>query len=358
MLGGALADGGVSPLGTLECTVPAVRTAPSNAFEVLFQNPNMSLGFTWFESPLLRRDSAGSSPYLLFTDVTRDLVLKWQQGKGVSTYLEHAGCYSDKAYCAALKSKFVAVGANGMSTEPGSGLLVMAEQGERQITRLYPNGTKVVLASKVGGKRLNSPNDLAFAPNGDLYFTDPPYGLEKKEQDPKRELNISGVYRVPAASMKGLVTGQDGTKDVKLVYDGFYRPNGIAFSPDGTKLLVGESAANAVGWYSFEVKDDGSLGTPVKLAAGKDMLGANFETNDGMKVDKEAGMIYGGGPGGVVLLDAANGKQLGFLSMQGRFTANVYVGEDGFLYVASYDTLGRIPLAAVRTCKSSAISVP
>merc|ERR1712137_1506373 len=98
-------------------------------------------------------------------------------------------------------------GSNGLVEEPHTRLLVVCEHGERQVSRIESDGSRTVLAKYYNGKRLNSPNDLIFLPNGDLLFTDPPYGLNGKEEDPERELNFSGVFRAKAASLAKLPVG-------------------------------------------------------------------------------------------------------------------------------------------------------
>src|SRR5207237_920523 len=116
------------------------------------------------------------------------------------------------------------------------------EHGDRRVTRIEKDGTKTVLADNYMGKRLNSPNDLAIHPNGDVYFTDPPYGLAKGA---KRELDFTGVFRISA---------KDGT--VSLVSKDLQRPNGIALMPDAKKLYVTSGDA----WMYFPVAADGFTG--------------------------------------------------------------------------------------------------
>ena len=111
---------------------------------------------------------------------------------------------------------------------------------KKEASGLWPSGYQ--------GRRLNSPNDLVFKSNGDLYFTDPPYGLPKQLDDPRCELDFCGVYRLSADGQLTLLT-----KDMT-------RPNGIAFSPDEKTLYVAESDPQQAVWMAFDVKDDGTLG--------------------------------------------------------------------------------------------------
>ena len=175
-------------------------------------------GFEWSEGPVWR----ASGRYLLFSDVPHNTIYKWQDGVGVSVFLHPAG-YN---------------GSNRPVREPGSnGLtfdandsLVMADHGNRQIARFNEaKSTKTTLANRYEGKRLNSPNDLVYRSNGDLYFTDPPYGLNGLNDDPAKELRHNGVYRLTPAGQLTLLTQE-------LSF-----PNGLAFSPDEKTLYVANS---------------------------------------------------------------------------------------------------------------------
>jgi Gluconolactonase len=199
-------------------------------------------GFEWAEGPVWIKNGG----YLLFSDIPNNAVMKWKQGAAVSVFMKPSG--------------FTGVGDYGR--EPGSngltvdskGRLVFCEHGDRRISRLELNGGKRTLADNYMGKRLNSPNDLVFKSNGDLYFTDPPYGLPKNWDDPRRELDFNGVYRWSAADGKLTLLNKDMT-----------RPNGLAFSPDEKTLYVANSDPKKAIWLAFPVKADGTLGLPSPL---------------------------------------------------------------------------------------------
>ena len=129
------------------------------------------------------------------------------------------------------------------------GRLVLCQHGDRRVARLEEDGKFTTLADKYQGKRFNSPNDGVFKSNGDLYFTDPPYGLLKLNDDPAKELDFNGVYRLSAA-----------TASVTLLTKEMTFPNGIAFSPDEKTLYVANSDPKKAIWMAFPVKDDGTLG--------------------------------------------------------------------------------------------------
>ncbi len=172
-------------------------------------------GFVWAEGPVWNR----SGKYLLFSDVPNNRIVKWKAGEGISIFLIPSG-YSGKEPFTGREP-----GSNGLTYDK-EGRLVFCQHGDRRISRLEKDGTRRTLVDNYEGKRLNSPNDLIYKSNGDLYFTDPPYGLPKTFDDPAKELSFQGVYRLSRDGKLTLLT-----KDLKA-------PNGIAFSPDEKKLYV------------------------------------------------------------------------------------------------------------------------
>jgi gluconolactonase len=279
-------------------------------------------GFEWAEGPVWVAKDGG---YLLFSDIPNNRVVKWQEGKGASTFLKPSG-YTGK-------EKFTGrePGSNGLGLDK-DGRLILCQHGDRRVARLE-GGKFVTLVGKYKGKRLNSPNDLVYKSNGDLYFTDPPYGLPKLTDDPGRELDFQGVYRL---SPKGELT---------LLTREMSRPNGIAFSPDEKTLYVANSDPKKAVWMAFPVKEDGTLGKgkvffdATKWAGKKDKPGLP----DGMKVDKD-GNLFATGPGGVLVF-APDGTHLGTIAT-GVPTANCGWGGDGsVLYVCADKSLCRIQTA-------------
>ncbi len=195
---------------------------------------------------------------------------------------------------------------------------------------LKPDGKSFeTLADKYDGKRFNSPNDAVFKSNGDLYFTDPPYGLEGLNDDPAKELAFNGVYRL----------AKDGT--VTLLTKEMTFPNGIGFSPDEKTLYVAQSDPQAPIWKAFDVKPDGTLGSSRVFADATAWAEAGRKgLPDGLKVDQR-GNVFATGPGGVHVF-AADGAHLGTIDT-GEATANCGFGEDGsVLFVCADMYLGRI----------------
>jgi gluconolactonase len=274
-------------------------------------------GFDWSEGPVwVKSESA-----LLFSDIPPNRILRWSEAEAIKIFLQPASNLGDS-------KRGGEPGTNGLLLDK-EGRLVTCEHGRRCISRLEKDGSRTILVDKYNGKRLNSPNDACYKSNGDLYFTDPPYGLEKNWEDPTRELDWCGVYRL------------DSKGNVTLLTDKMTRPNGIAFSPDEKTLYVAQSDPKAPIWMAYPVKEDGTLGTgrifydaSAAFAAGKKGL------PDGLKVDKD-GNLFATGPGGVLIF-SPQGKHLGTIET-GEATANCGWGGDGStLYITADMYLARI----------------
>jgi gluconolactonase len=228
------------------------------------------------------------------------------------------------------------VGSNGLTVDR-EGRLVLAQHGDRRIARMdaplsKPQPKFTTLADRYQKARFNSPNDLVFRSNGDIYFTDPAYGLEKQWDDPKREMNYAGVFR----------RTPDGT--VTLLTKEMTRPNGIAFSPDGRRLYVAQSDQNAAVWRVFDVKSDGTIENSRVLLDVTTLGKSRRGLPDGMKIDT-AGNLFATGPGGVLVI-TPEGKHLGTI-MTGQATSNCAFGDDGrTLYMTADDYLMRVKLKA------------
>ena len=179
---------------------------------------------------------------LLFSDIPNNSIMFWKEGASSPT------CSWTSPATRATPFTGGEPGTNGLAID-SKGRLVMCCHGDRQVVRIEEVSLeRTVLASKYRGQRLNSPNDLVFKSNGDLYFTDPPYGLPKGADDPGRELDFCGVYRL----------FQGG--ELTLLTEEMTRPNGIAFSPDEKTLYVANPTPTRPIWKAFPVKDDGTLG--------------------------------------------------------------------------------------------------
>jgi gluconolactonase len=299
-------------LGTIERKDPEFdRLIPRDAIL-----EKLADGFDWAEGPVWMREGG----YLLFSDIPKNTIFKWQEGAGISVFMKPSGYTGSKP-------RGGEPGSNGLLAD-AEGRLVMMEHGDRRVSRLEKDGKKTTLADRYMGKRLNSPNDGVFKSNGDLYFTDPPYGLVKNWEDPARELDFCGVYRL----------AKDGT--LTLLTKDMSRPNGIAFSPDEKTLYVANSDPKQAVWMAFDVKPDGTLGEGRVFFDSTAWVGKQKGLPDGMKVD-QAGNLFATGPGGVHVFTPA-GKLLGTLAT-GVATANCGWGDDGtVLYVTADKNLCRI----------------
>jgi gluconolactonase len=253
-------------------------------------------GFQFTEGPVWVRDAgapgpathdAGAHGSLLFSDPNANAIYRWSPEGSLSVYRTKSG------YAGVDIAEYGQPGSNGLALD-GEGRVTLNQHGNRRVVRLERNGEVTVLADRYQGKRLNSPNDLVYKSDGSLYFTDPPFGLPRFADDPRKELPFSGVYRVSEG-------------EVRLVADDLRGPNGLAFSPDERFLYVGNWDDRSKVVMRYPVRPDGSLDKgevffDMTSAPGEDAI-------DGIKVDRR-GNLYVSGPGGIWILSAA-GKHLG-----------------------------------------------
>lgn len=258
-------------------------------------------GYTWSEGPVWDK----ASGELLFSDVPNNIIHAWKPGSGVRTFMKPSGYTGVADYGGEP-------GSNGLAFD-AAGRLLCCEHGDRRISALTPGGGKITVADRFEGRRFNSPNDIAVHSNGTLFFTDPIYGLPKKDKDPLRELDFCGVFRI----------AKDGK--VTLVTREIERPNGIALSPDEKTLYVANSHGPRPHIFAIELKADGTAGEPKTFFDTRGLSGKGGA--DGMKVDA-VGNLWATGPGGLLVI-SPQGKLLGRV-LTHRATANVaFGGGDG-----------------------------
>jgi gluconolactonase len=301
-------------VGGIERLDPALDAlvGPDARPEVLAQ------GYKWSEGPVW---TGGA---LLFSDVPNNVIWRWKEGEGAREFLRPSG------YTGSVP-RGGEPGSNGLAVD-GAGRLYMCQHGDRRIARLAPDGKSFeTIADRYQGKRFNSPNDLVVRANGDVYFSDPIYGLVGHEKDPAREIPWSGVYRARAG-------GGVDVLDKTLTY-----PNGLAFSPDGKKLYVAVSDPAHAIWMVYDVDAGGGVANgKVFFDATSFVKAGKKGLPDGMKIDV-AGNLFATGPGGVFVFSPA-GKHLGTI-VTGEPTANCAFGDDGqTLYMTADDKLTRIRL--------------
>lgn len=275
-------------------------------------------GFLFTEGPLWVRDGG----YLLFSDPNDNRIYRYTPDGELSVYRTKSG------YTGTDIAAYGQPGSNGLTLDR-EGRLTIDEHGNRRVTRLEKNGQLTVLADRYDGKRLNSPNDLVYKSDGALYFTDPPFGLPKFFEDPRKELPFSGVYRVA-----------DGT--IQLLTKDLTGPNGLAFSPDERFLYVDNWDVARKVIMRYPVAPDGTLG------AGEVFLDLTTsepgeQAFDGLKVDQQ-GNVYVSAPGGVWIL-SPTGTHLGTIKAPEQAANFAWGDDDGrTLYLTARTGLYRIRL--------------
>lgn len=242
--------------------------------------------------------------YLLFSDIPNNVINKWTPDGKIVVFRKASGYSGTEPLGVRL------IGSNGLTLDK-QGRLIICQHGNRRIVRVEKDGKETVLADKYEGKRLNSPNDAVFRSDGSLYFTDPPYGLNG-DDDPRKELKFNGIFR-----------WADGK--LQLLYKDLSRPNGIAISPDGKYLYIGNSDPEKRLWMRFDLKPDGGIenGKIFYDAIHDPVLGQP----DGMKVDTK-GNLYCTGPGGVWIF-SPDGKHLGTIQPTEKPANCGWGGTDG-----------------------------
>lgn len=292
-----------------EKTIGSIELIDAELKSVVNENAKIEIiaeGYEWSEGPVW----VEQFKMLLFSDVPKNTIYKWTEEHGAEVYLTPSGF----------------TGTNSLSKEPGSnglvlnkeGKLVLCQHGDRRVALMdapldKPAANFITIADAHDGKRFSSPNDAAFRSNGDLYVTDPPYGLPNQDTDSTKETTYNGVYRVAST---GYTT---------LLVDSLTRPNGIAFLPDHNTVIVANSDPEKAIWYAFDITENDSL---VNARIFHDAT-AEAKTEkglpDGFKVDKQ-GTVFASGPGGVWIFNK-EGKVLGKIKLP-EATSNCALSSD------------------------------
>jgi len=279
-------------------------------------------GFQFTEGPLwLEKEQM-----LLLSDVPGNTIYKWTEANGKEVYVKPGG-YTDTA----KRGGFM--GPDGLILS-NDGKLLVCQHGDRRIAIMdaplnAPQSKFITAAGQYNGKRLNSPNDLFLTASGDLYFTDPSYGLERGARDPKKEIAYQGVYKM------------DKNGQITLLIDSIAQPNGISVFPGGKKLIVSNSDNRKKMWYTYDIIPDGSL-TNAKL-----FYDASDEKApglcDGLKIDKK-GNVFAAGPGGIWIFTKA-GRLIGKIKINGVSASNCALTEDGkTIYITANQYLLRVKM--------------
>lgn len=275
-------------------------------------------GFDWTEGPLWISDGN----YLLFSDIPKNTVFKIDESGKTSKYLHPSGYLGDDDYGKEP-------GSNGLLLSPDNELILM-QHGERQVAKMNaslekPKPEYETLVGEYKGKRFNSPNDGTFDDEGNLYFTDPPYGLPQQMEDSRKALDFQGVYCLKT------------TGELVLV-DSLSRPNGIGLSPDGGKLYVAVSDPEHAVWYSYDLTGPGKTTNKQVFHDVTHLVGKPGERGlpDGLKVHSN-GYLFATGPGGLWMFNPES-EPIARIHT-GRATANCAFSQNEKLLFMTADDL-------------------
>jgi gluconolactonase len=298
-------------IGTIERLDPAL----DNIISANAKTEIIAEGFEWSEGPLW----VEKHKMLLFSDVPMNTIYKWTEAKGKEVYLKPSG------YTGTEPSVCKEPGSNGLTFDK-NGDLVLCQHGDRRMARMdapldKPEAKFITLADTYNGKRFSSPNDAVYNSAGELFFTDPPYGLQTQDDsDTKKEISFNGVYKVKANG------------EVILLVDSITRPNGIAFTPDEKKLIIACSDPARPNWYIYEVNGDSLTNGKIFYNAaeeGKTMRGLP----DGFKIDKN-GNIFASGPGGIYIFNS-EAKKLGMIKLENSASNCALSTDEKTLYITN-----------------------
>ena len=272
-------------------------------------------GFEWSEGSLW----IAKHNMLLFSDVPMNTIYKWTEEKGKEVYLKPSG------YTGSEPSTSKEPGSNGLTLDE-NGNLVLCQHGDRKVSRMdaplnKPESKFVTIADKFNEKRFSSPNDCVVSSAGEVYFTDPPYGLPtQSDNDPLREQPYNGVYKVK----------KDGT--VILMADSVSKPNGIALFPGEKRLLVASSDPRKPNWYVWDIDGDKLINGKIFFsAAGYDRSWRGLP--DGFRIDSK-GNVYATGPGGLYIFNS-EGKKLGMLRLNDATSNCALSPDEKILYITN-----------------------
>jgi gluconolactonase len=286
----------------------------------------LAQGFEWSEGPVWVKKGG----YLLFNDIPQNTTWKWHETQGLSIFLRPAG------YAIGTQPPGKELGSNGLAVHPQTGRIIFCDHGNRCLAELDQEfWVKRILVSQYNGKRLNSPNDLVISSGGQIYFTDPPYGLKRPDY-PGKELEFNGVFHLTPKGELSLVTTE------------LDRPNGIALSPDEQTLYVANSGKKKI-WVAFDIAENGTA-INGRLFFDATSLSEQGKRGgcDGLAVDNQ-GNLWATGPGGVLVI-TPDARHIATIET-GVATANCCFGGDNGneLYITADMYLCRVKLNAKGT---------
>ncbi len=305
----------------------SIEILDDEALDLIDSNSEIKVigsGFEWTEGPLW----IDSGNYLLFSDIPNNSVFKIDETGDLTTYLKPSG-YLGEAFGGKEP------GSNGLLLSP-EGSLILMQHGERRVAKMKasldsPNPDYEAVVDNYQGKRFNSPNDGVFDSQGNLYFTDPPYGLPQQMEDPNKELEFQGVYCLK-------------TSGELILVDQLTRPNGIALSPDESKLFVAVSDPENAVWYQYDLVATGMVKDKRIFYDTTPLIGQEGQKGlpDGMKMHSN-GYLFATGPGGVWIFNIS-GKAIARIHT-GQATANcAFTTDEKTLFMTADDYLLKVSL--------------
>lgn len=274
----------------------------------------VATGFTFVEGPLWHRGK------LWFSDVNGDKLRTVTRDGQVVELLDNSGGLPNPP-------KGKSIGSNGL-VPAADGRVLMAQMGARRIVKVDEAGRVSPFVDRLDGKRLNSPNDMVYAPDGSLWITDPPFGLYNgMDKDPAKELPFNPVLRYANGRLTAPIT------DLVL-------PNGIGLSPNGDTLYIADFGQATI--FAYPLARGGRLGTRRTVFVFPKQPGGGA---DGLKIDKR-GNIWATGPGGIWIM-TPTGRQLGRIRLP-EVAANLAFGEGGnALWITASTSVYRVPIKGV-----------
>ena len=276
-------------------------------------------GFDWSEGPVWSKKLNS----ILFSDVPKNVIYKWNEKEGLSVFSKPIG-YSGKV----PNSK--KAGTNGLTID-SEGNLIICMHGDRMIAKMENLNTEKLssIIRSYNNKLLNSPNDLVYDSYGNLFFTDPPYGLLEGDNDKLKEIPYNGVYKL---SPNG---------NIELLIKNLTRPNGISISNDEKILYVANSDNNNPIIMKYELSKNG-IKNPKVFFDGKKLAKNDIGLFDGLKVHP-TGTVFATGPGGVLIIKE-NGDHIGTIRTEVRTANCAFDDKFEYLYMTSDMFLTRIKI--------------
>ena len=292
---------------------------------IIQKNPQIEIimdGFDWCEGPLWIE----KEQMLLVSDVPQNTIYKWTRSNGKEVFLKPSG-YTQPI------PRGGEMGSNGLALS-NQGHLLICQDGDRKISIMdasfkSPKPLFITLANNYKGKKFNSPNDMAVTRNGDIYFTDPPYGLEKNMADPLKEITYQGVFKVSKGGKVSLLT------------DTITRPNGIALFPDQKTVLIANSDSQKPYWYLFDIDKKGLKNGRIFFDA-KPFIKTGKGMPDGLKIDSK-GNVFASGPGGIWIF-SKTGEVLGKIKVSPVASNCALSDDETTLFITADDHVLKVKL--------------